>query len=203
VSGPAFDPLSQSSSERSWWSRRDFVKLSFAASGAIIAASFVGSKPTSYRVAAAGRDSYVGKMLDSIRQIKNAEIVSLTDNRARPDLIVIGASDLSDGGLLDLAANYRASVLIVSHVCQPVAGLAEVAPARLRKGRIVHTGGRRHLLPELISLPELIRDRFCESNRLPVSAQTGPTRNKRRMFSGWAVWIDPVAEGRLENTGFL
>jgi hypothetical protein len=193
VSGLGFDPVSQSSCERSWWSRRDFVKLSFATSAAIIAGSFVGFRPQSYRVAAAGSDPYIGKMLDSIRQLKNAGIVSLSDNRGRPDLIVIGASDLSDARQRELAASCPAGVLIVSHVCQPIAGLAELGPGRLRKGRIVHTGGQRHLLPELISLPELIQDRFCELNRLPISAQTEPARNKRRIFSGWAIWIDPAA----------
>ena len=190
---PAFDPPSQRFEEASWWSRRDFVKLSFAASGAIIAASFVGSKPESYRVAGIGTDPYASKVLDSIRQIQNVEIVSRLENHTPPDLIVIGASDLSDTGLLDLAASHPSSVLIVSHVCQPILVLPEVALARLRKGRIVHTDGQRRLLPSLVSLPELIRDRYGESNRLPVSAQTEPARNTQRIFSGWAVWIDPVA----------
>jgi hypothetical protein len=193
VSGLAFDPSPQRFGEASWWSRRDFAKLSFAASGAIIAASFVGSRPTSYRVAGVGTDPYTGKVLDSIRQIQNVEIVSRLENHTRPNLIVMGASDLSDARLLDLAANYPSSVLIVSHVCQPIAGLAELPLPRLRKGRIVHIGGQRHLVPELIPLSELIQDRFCESNRLPVSAQTEPARNNRRIFSGWGVWIDPMA----------
>jgi hypothetical protein len=115
------------------------------------------------------------------------------ENHTRPDLIVMGASDLSDIRLLDLAANYPSSVLIVSHVCQSIPALAEVTPARLRKGRIAHAGGQRRLLPGLVSLPELIRDRYCESNRLPVSTRTEPARNQQRLFSGWAVWIDPVA----------
>jgi hypothetical protein len=193
VSESAFDPSPQRFAEASWWSRRDFVKLSFATSGAIIAASFVGSKPKSYRVAGVGTDPYTDNVLDSIRQIQNVEIVSRLENHTRPNLIVMGASDLSDSRLLDLAANYPSSVLIVSHVCQPIPALAEVAPARLRKGRIVHAGAQRRLLPGLVSLPELIRDRYCESNRLPVSARTEPARNKQRVFSGWAVWIDPVA----------
>jgi hypothetical protein len=193
VNEPAFDPSSQRFGEAISWSRRDFVKLSFATTGAIIAASFVGSKPKSYRVAGIGTDPYTGKVLDSIRQIPNVEILSRLENHTRPDLIVMGASDLSDIRLLDLAANYPSSVLIVSHVCQSIPALAEVTPARLRKGRIAHAGGQRRLLPGLVSLPELIRDRYCESNRLPVSTRTEPARNQQRLFSGWAVWIDPVA----------
>jgi hypothetical protein len=193
VNEPAFDPPSQRFGEASWWSRRDFVKLSFAASGAIIAASFVGSKAKSYRAAGIGTDPYASKVLDSIRQIQNVEIVSRWQNDTPPDLMVIGAPDLADTDLFDLAANYPASVLIVSHICQPIPGLPEVAPVRLRKGRIVHTGSQRRLLPSLVSLSELIRDRYCESNGLPVSAQTEPARNTQRIFSGWAIWIDPVA----------
>lgn len=193
VNEPAFDPPLHRFGEASWWSRRDFVKLSFATGGAIIAASFVGSKPKSYRVAGVGTDPYTGKVLDSIRQIQNVEIIGRLENHTRPDLIVVGASDLSDSRLRDLAANYPVNVLIVNHVCQPIPGLAEVAPARLRKGRIVHAGGQRRLLPALVSLPELIRDRYCESSRSPVSPRTEPARNKQRVFSGWAVWIDPVA----------
>ena len=120
MSESAFDPSSQRFGEASWWSRRDFVKLSFATSGAIIAASFVGSKPKSYLVAGVGTDPYTGNVLDSIRQIPNVEIVSRLESHTRPDLIVIGASDLSDIRLLGLAANSPSSVLIVSHVCQPI-----------------------------------------------------------------------------------
>jgi hypothetical protein len=193
VNEPAFDPSSQRVGEPSRWSRRDFVKLSFAASGAIIAASFVGSKPKSYRVAAVGADPYTGKVLDSIRQIQNVAIVSPSQNHTRPDLIVIGASDLSDTKLADLAANSASSVLIVCHVCQPIPSLAELAPARLRKGRFVHASGPRRLVPELISLSEMVQDRFCAANRLPISAQTEYARNQQRIFSGWALWIDPAA----------
>jgi hypothetical protein len=193
VNEPAFDPSSQRVGEASRWSRRDFVKLSFAASGAIVATSFVGSSPKSYRVAAVGADPYAGKVLDSIRRIRNTEIVNLAEKYAQPDLIVIGVSDLSDTRLADLAANSASSVLIVSHVCQPIRSLAELAPARLRKGRFVHASGQRRLVPELISLSEMVQDRFCAANRLPISAQTEPARNKQRIFSGWALWIDPAA----------
>ena len=111
----------------------------------------------------------------------------------KPDLIVIGAADLSDARLAALAANSTSSVLIVSHVCQPIAALAELAPARLRKGRLVHTGGQKRLVPELISLPEMIRDRLCECDHRSVFGQTEPVRHKMRVFSGWAIWIDPLA----------
>jgi hypothetical protein len=132
-------------------------------------------------------------VLDSIRQIQNTEIVTLAEKHVRPDLIVIGVSDLSDAKLADLAANSASSVLIVSHVCQPIPSLAELAPARLRKGRFVHASAQRRLVPELISLSEMVQDRFCAANRLPISAQTEPARNKQRIFSGWALWIDPAA----------
>ena len=193
MNGSAFDRSSPGFGETGWWSRRDFVKLSFAASGAIIAASLVGSRPKSYLVAALGGDPYTGKVLDSIRRIQNVEIVNPSDNHTRPDLILIGASDLTDAGMVDVATNCASSVLIVSHVCQPIDGLAELAPARLRKGRVVHAGGRRCLTPELVHLSETIQERFCAANRLPIPGLTDPARNKQRISSGWAVWIDPVA----------
>lgn len=193
VSGLAFDPPSQSFGETSSWSRRDFLQLSFAVSGAIIAASSVGSRPKSYRVAALGTDPYTGTVLGSIRRIQNTEIVSLSANHSRPDLIVIGAADLSDARLAAIAATSGSSVLIVSHVCQPIVGLPELAPARLRKGRLVHTGGQKRLIPELIPLAEMIQDRLCESDYRRVVAETASFRHKMRVFSGWAVWIDPLA----------
>jgi len=193
VNGPAFDPSSQRFGKASWWSRRDFVKLSFAAGGAIIAASFVGSKPKSYRVAALGTDPCTGKVLNSIRRIQNTEIVSLSDKHTRPDLMVIGAADLAEARVGDIATNSATSVLIVSHVCQAITGLSELAPARLRKGRFVCTAGEKCLVPELISLPEMIQDALCVSNRPAVRVQTKPARQQLRVFSGWAVWIDPLA----------
>ena len=193
MNGPAFDPSSRRFGEASWWSRRDFVKLSFAASSAIIAASFVGSKPKSYRVAALGTDPNTGKVLNSIRRIQNTEIVSLSDKHSRPDLLVIGAADLADARLADMATNSATSVLIVSHVCQAITGLSELAPARLRKGRFVRTAGEKHLAPELISLPEMIQDALRASDCPAVCLQTKPARQQLRVFSGWAVWIDPLA----------
>jgi hypothetical protein len=193
VNGPAFDPASHSFGETSWWSRRDFVKLSFAASGAIIAASLVGTRPKSYRVAALGADPYTDKVLDSIRRTQNTEIVSLSEKHARPDLIVIGAADLADSGMVGAATNARSSVLIVSHVCQPIAGLPEMTPTRLRKGHLIKAGGQKHLVPELISLTEMIQDRFCEANRRSIPRRTEAARPQVRAFSGWAVWIDPLA----------
>jgi hypothetical protein len=135
----------------------------------------------------------MGTVLGSIRRIQSTEIVSLSANHSKPDLIVIGAADLSDARLAALAANSQSSVLIVSHVCQPIAGLPELAPARLRKGRLVNTGGQKRLVPELIPLAEMIQDRLCESQYRPVLAQTESLRHKMRVFSGWAVWIDPLA----------
>ena len=192
MSGLAFDPSSRDSTEKNW-SRRDFVKLSFAAGSAIVAASLLGTGPKNYRVAALGTDPCTGTVLGSIRRIQSTEIVSLSEMHTKPDLIVIGAADLSDARLAALAANSTSSVLIVSHVCQPIAALAELAPARLRKGRLVHTGGQKRLVPELISLPEMIRDRLCECDHRSVFGQTEPVRHKMRVFSGWAIWIDPLA----------
>jgi hypothetical protein len=192
VNGPAFDPSSKRIGEASWWSRRDFLKLSFATSGAIVAASLVGSTPKRYRVAALGRDAYTGKVLDSIRRIKNTEIVSLSAPRIRPDLLVIGTADLAEARVLNDAANNTTSVLIVSHVCQPIAGLPELAPERLRKGRIVHAAGQKRLVPELISLPEMIQDALCVSSGSLLPMKTDPVRQRRRVFSGWAVWIEPL-----------
>jgi hypothetical protein len=193
VSGPAFDPPSQSFGETSSWSRRDFLQLSFAVSGAIIAASLVGSGPTSYRVAALGKDPYTGTVLDSIRRIQNTEIVNLSDNHQPSDLIVIAASDLSDARLVKVAMNSAASVLIVTPVCRSIDDLAELKAARLRKGRFVRISTQQRLVPELISLPEMITDRLCESNRMPIAQRTEPARHQQRVLSGWAVWIDPVA----------
>jgi hypothetical protein len=194
VNGLAFDPSSRNSTDKNW-SRRDFVKLSFAAGSAIVAASLVGvgTEPKNYRVAALGTDPCTGTVLDSIRRIQSTEIVSLSERHTKPDLIVIGAADLSDARLAALAANSKSSVLIVSHVCQPIAALAELAPARLRKGRLVHAGGRKGLVPELIPLAEMIQDRLCESDYRPVLAETTSVRHKMRVFSGWAIWIDPLA----------
>jgi hypothetical protein len=174
------------------WSRRDFLKLSCVASGAIIAAPLVGSRPKSYHVAGLGTDPYTGTVLDSIRRIQNTEIVNLSEKHTRPDLMVIGAADLAEAWVFDAATKSATSVLIVSHVCQAVDGLSELAPARLRKGRFVHVSGQKRLVPELISLPEMIQDALNASNPPLVSVQTKPARRQLRVFSGWAVWIDPL-----------
>jgi|GEM_PF-4271192 hypothetical protein len=158
-----------------------------------MAASWVGSRTIRYRVAAFGADPHARRVLDSIRRITNTEIVSLSVNQARPDLIVIGASDLSDATLTDLSVNSGSSVLIVSHVCQPIDTFLELAPARLRKGRFVQIGGERRLMPELVSLSEMIQERFCECTPRPAFAEAEPRRHKVRVFSDWAVWIDSLA----------
>jgi hypothetical protein len=97
VEEPVFDPPAHRTGKASWWSRRDFIKLSFAASSAVVGASLVGSGPKSYRVSAVSSDPDTNKVLDFIRQIQNVEIVGWSENYLRPDLILIGVSDLSNG----------------------------------------------------------------------------------------------------------
>jgi hypothetical protein len=191
VSGPAFD--SSQRLDRQTWSRRDFVKLSLAATGAIIARPLIGVEPQKYRVAVLGENSYSHTVVDSLRQSPSAEILDLSRNHEKSDLIVIAASDLSEGRLLDIALNSNSSVLIVSPIRHPVEGLGELTPARLQKGRFVDAGAEKRLIPEMIALPEMIQDRFCKMNGLPLSAQTGSWLHKQRVFSGWALWIDPLA----------
>ena len=189
MSGRAFN--SSQSVDRQIWSRRDFVKLSLAATGAIIASPLIGSEPQRYRVAVLGKDSYSRKVADSLLRTPSAEIVRLSENHEQSDLIVLAASDLSDTRLLDVALNSSPSVLIVSPVCHPFEGLRDLAPTRLKKGRFLRAGAQKRLVPELIALPEMIQDRFCKMNVLPLSARRGP--HNQRVFSGWAVWIDPLA----------
>jgi hypothetical protein len=190
VSGRAFN--SSQNVDRAW-SRRDFVKLSLAATGAIMATPLIGSEPQRYRVAVLGENSYSHTVVDSLRQSLSAEIVGLSENHEQSDLIVIAASDLSDARLLDIALNSHSSVLIVSPIRHPVEGLRELKPARLQKGRFVRAGTEKRVIPEMIALPEMIRDRFCRINGLPLSVQTGSGPHQQRVFRGWAVWIDPLA----------
>jgi hypothetical protein len=168
----------------------------------MVAAPLIGSEPQRYRVAVLGSDLYSRKVIDSLLRTRSAEIVSLSDNQEHAELVVIAACDLSDAKLLDIALNSSSSVLIVSPVCHAVEGLAELTPTRLKKGRFVRVGAERRLIPELIALPEMIENRFCKSatslghdrmNGLALSTQTGSSPHKRRIFSGWAVWIDPLA----------
>jgi hypothetical protein len=190
VSGRAFN--SSQNVDRAW-SRRDFVKLSLAATGAIMATPLIGSEPQRYRVAVLGENSYSHTVVDSLRQSLSAEIVGLSENHEQSDLIVIAASDLSDARLVDIALNSHSSVLIVSPIRHPVEGLEELKPARLQKGRFVRAGTEKRVIPEMIALPEMIRDRFCRINGLPLSVQTGSGPHQQRVFRGWAVWIDPLA----------
>jgi hypothetical protein len=143
-------------------------------------------------MAALGTDPYANQVLDAIRKIGNSEIVSLSDNDEQPDLIVSGLSDLSDPRLSALVANNTSSVLIASQVCQPMDQFLQLAPARLRKGRFVQISGQRRLVPELISLSEIIQERFGESHKWSGIVQTESRPHKVRVFSGWAAWIDPL-----------
>jgi hypothetical protein len=158
-----------------------------------MATPLIGSEPQKYRVAVLGKNSYSHTVVHSLRQSPSAEIVGLSRNHEQADLIVIAASDLSDARLLDVALNSNSSVLIVSPICQAFEGLGDLKPARLQKGRFVRAGTEKRLVPEMIALPEMIQDRFCRINGLPLSAQTGSGPHKQRVFSGWAVWIDPLA----------
>ena len=201
MSGRGFN--SSRSVDRQTWSRRDFVRLSLAATGAIIASPLIGSEPQRYRVAVLGKDSYSRKVADSLLRSPSAEIVRLSENHEQSDLIVIAASDLSDTRLLDVALNSNSSVLIVSPVRHVVEGLGKLKLSRLQKGRFVRGDVEKRLIPELIALPEVIQDRFCKSaaaslgrdrmNGLTLSAPTAPGPHRQRVFSGWAVWIDPLA----------
>lgn len=191
MSGPGFN--SSRSVDRQTWSRRDFVRLSLAATGAIIASPLIGSEPQRYRVAVLGKDSYSRKVADSLLRSPSAEIVRFSENHEQSDLIVLAASDLSDTRLLDVALNSSSSVLIVSPVCHPFEGLRDLTPTRLKKGRFLRASAEKRLVPELIALPEMIQDRFCKMNVLPLSAQRGSGPHNQRVFSGWAVWIDPLA----------
>ncbi len=191
MSGRGFN--SSRSVDRQTWSRRDFVKLSLAATGAIVAAPLIGAEPQRYRVAVLGKDLYSRKVVDSLLRSPSAEIVSLSENHEQSDLIVIAASDLSDTRLLDVALNSNSSVLIVSPVRQVVEGLRDLTPTRLQKGRFIRPGAEKRLVPELIALPEMIQNRFCKMNGLPPSTQRGSGSHNQRVFSGWAVWIDPLA----------
>jgi len=193
VNEPAFDPSSHRFGEASWWSRRGFVKLSFATSGAIIAASFLVSRTKSYRIALLGTDPYAMKVLTSLRQIQNTEIVTLSRSHVRPDLIVVTVLDLSDSTLMNVAAKSESSVLIVTPVCQTIAGLDEIKSNRLQCGRFVGAGAQRRLVPELISLSETIRNGGYQSTRLPIADRVEPALHPQRVFSGWGVWIDPLA----------
>lgn len=105
----------------------------------------------------------------------------------------MAASDLSDTRLLNVALNSNSSVLIVSPVRHVVEGLGELKHSRLQKGRFVRCDVEKRLVPELIALPEVIQDRFCKMNSLTFSAPTAPGPHRQRVFSGWAVWIDPLA----------
>jgi hypothetical protein len=158
-----------------------------------MATPLIGSEPQRYSVAVLGENSYSHTVVDSLWQSPSAEIVRLSRNHEQSDLIAIAASDLSDARLLDIALNGSSSVLIVTPIRHPIEGLAELKPARLQKGRFVRTGTDKRLIPETIALPEMIQDRFCRINGLPLSAQTGPGPHRQRVFSGWAVWIDPLA----------
>jgi hypothetical protein len=153
----------------------------------------IGSQPQRYRVAVLGKNSYSRTVVDSLLRSPSAEIVRFSDDHEKSDLIVIAASDLSDARLLDIALNSSSSVVIVSHVCHPFEGLGELKPARLQKGRIVGAGAEKRAIPELIPLPEMIEDRFCKMNGLALSPQKGSGTHRQRLFSGWAVWIDPLA----------
>jgi hypothetical protein len=191
VSGPESDP--RQSLDGKGPSRRDFVKLSLAASCGLIAAAWVGSKPQTYRIAVLGADSYGHKILEPLLRKQKTGIVSLSENHEQSDLIVIAASDLSDTRLVNVAMSSASSVLIVTPVCHSIDSLAEIKAARLRKGRFVHIGAEKRLVPELISLCEIVKDQLCESNWMLNAERTEPARHQQRVLSGWAVWIDPLA----------
>jgi hypothetical protein len=140
-----------------------------------------------------GKDSYSRNVVDSLLRSPSAEIVSLSENHEQADLMVMAASDLSDTRLLDVALNSNSSVLIVSPVRHVVEGLGELKASRLQKGCFVRGDVEKRLVPEMIALPEMIQERFCKMNGLTLSAPTGPGPHRQRVFSGWAVWIDPLA----------
>lgn len=205
------------------WSRREFVKLSFAASLGVMGISRFRfqTQLMPYRIAFLGTDDYGCKVLGSILRIPNVQIAALCDadkrrlgmvaasveqaTRHRPrlyaddsdlfqcenvNLAIVAAADRPPAtNTLSTLCN-GSHVLLLHPVCRPFDRLFTSQSMRLHKGRFLPANPTQRILPELISLPDLIQDARCAAYGLPVSSQDFRTR---RLFSEWGVWLAPLS----------
>jgi predicted dehydrogenase len=112
-------------------------------------------------------------------------------NREHVDLVIVAAPNGEHGTQIAAAMTHASHVLIVQPVCRTINGLGHLTSAQLRRGRFVQVGREIRLVPELVSLSELVQDRLSVTNARPTSSASLQGRARDgRVFSEWAVWVE-------------
>jgi hypothetical protein len=178
------------------WSRREFVQLIFAVGLGSIGThwSLIKPDPRRCRIALFGSNLYGRKILQSILDVPNMELVGLWDKDEgsladaavyvkrltkcapqtyldRNDLLkqqgidlIVVAAQERDFYEKVMAMSGQSHLMVVQPVCQALDAPGRLECSRIRRGRLVRFGAGKHLVPELVALSDFIEEGRSVSN---------------------------------------